>query len=231
MSYDFIKFFSINSTSWNLVHRFYSTISTSFSESLPKLQRRNPLPVTKRQVEIPLPKRKNQEKRQQLYRKIKTETKKTRKEMYSSYIYRMLKQVHQNTSQNCRKKTFYRWETGKKTAALSENKKKDRKTRKKTYSSYIYKVLKQVHQNASQSCRKKNPLPVITPTEKKKAGKKTAALSEDKKRNGKTKNETYSSYIYKVLKQVHSDTGISARAKSILNAFVNNILECCHRSV
>ncbi|KAI5826332.1 histone-fold-containing protein, partial [Schizophyllum commune Tattone D] len=36
---------------------------------------------------------------------------------------------------------------------------------------------------------------------------------------------TYSSYIYKVLKQVHPDTGISNKAMAILNSFVNDIFE------
>ncbi|KAK9355433.1 histone-fold-containing protein [Lipomyces doorenjongii] len=62
------------------------------------------------------------------------------------------------------------------------------------------------------------------PAEKKEAGKKTTAPSEKKKRT-KTRKETYSSYIYKVLKQVHPDTGISNRAMSILNSFVNDIFE------
>ena len=35
------------------------------------------------------------------------------------------------------------------------------------------------------------------PVEKKEAGKKTAAPSGDKKKNRKTRKETYSSYIYK----------------------------------
>ncbi|ETN45567.1 histone H2B [Exophiala xenobiotica] len=62
--------------------------------------------------------------------------------------------------------------------------------------------------------------------EKKEAGKKTAAApSGEKKKRGKTRKETYSSYIYKVLKQVHPDTGISNRAMSILNSFVNDIFE------
>ncbi|KAI1262030.1 histone H2B [Xylariaceae sp. FL1019] len=60
--------------------------------------------------------------------------------------------------------------------------------------------------------------------EKKDAGKKTAASGEKKKRT-KARKETYSSYIYKVLKQVHPDTGISNRAMSILNSFVNDIFE------
>ncbi|KAK5689263.1 histone H2B [Elasticomyces elasticus] len=64
------------------------------------------------------------------------------------------------------------------------------------------------------------------PAEKKEAGKKTAtAASGEKKKRGKTRKETYSSYIYKVLKQVHPDTGISTRAMSILNSFVNDIFE------
>ena len=37
--------------------------------------------------------------------------------------------------------------------------------------------------------------------------------------------ETYSTYIYKVLKQVHPDTGISRRAMSIMNSFINDTFE------
>ena len=47
----------------------------------------------------------------------------------------------------------------------------------------------------------------------------------DKKKKNKKRTETYSSYIYKVLKQVHPDTGISNKAMSILNSFVNDIFE------
>ncbi|KAK1766366.1 histone-fold-containing protein [Phialemonium atrogriseum] len=62
------------------------------------------------------------------------------------------------------------------------------------------------------------------PEKKDAAGKKTAATGDKKKRT-KARKETYSSYIYKVLKQVHPDTGISNRAMSILNSFVNDIFE------
>ncbi|CAD7702210.1 unnamed protein product, partial [Ostreobium quekettii] len=41
----------------------------------------------------------------------------------------------------------------------------------------------------------------------------------------KAKSETYKIYIYKVLKQVHPDTGISSKAMSIMNSFVNDIFE------
>jgi histone H2B len=54
------------------------------------------------------------------------------------------------------------------------------------------------------------------------AEKKTKDTSKSKK---KTRKETYSTYIYKVLKQVHPDTGISNKAMSIMNSFVNDIFE------
>ena len=41
----------------------------------------------------------------------------------------------------------------------------------------------------------------------------------------KKRKETYAIYIYKVLKQVHPDTGISSKAMSIMNSFVNDIFE------
>jgi len=55
-----------------------------------------------------------------------------------------------------------------------------------------------------------------------------AAASADgakKKSKKKSRKETYSSYIYKVLKQVHPDTGISNKAMLIMNSFVNDIFE------
>ncbi|KAF8547037.1 histone-fold-containing protein [Imleria badia] len=64
-----------------------------------------------------------------------------------------------------------------------------------------------------------------------KGAKKTAktaappAGGEEKKKRRKARKETYSSYIYKVLKQVHPDTGISNKAMAILNSFVNDIFE------
>ncbi|KAL0079703.1 histone H2B [Phycomyces blakesleeanus] len=50
-------------------------------------------------------------------------------------------------------------------------------------------------------------------------------VKADGKKKRVTRKETYSSYVYKVLKQVHPDTGISNKAMSILNSFVNDIFE------
>ncbi|GAA93698.1 uncharacterized protein L969DRAFT_53569 [Mixia osmundae IAM 14324] len=60
------------------------------------------------------------------------------------------------------------------------------------------------------------------------AAKKTAsktAPADGKKKRKTTRKETYSTYIYRVLKQVHPDTGISNKAMLILNSFVNDIFE------
>ena len=66
--------------------------------------------------------------------------------------------------------------------------------------------------------------PKVSSKGAKKAGKAKAVRSGDKKRKRKRK-ESYSIYIYKVLKQVHPDTGISSKAMSIMNSFVNDIFE------
>ena len=60
--------------------------------------------------------------------------------------------------------------------------------------------------------------------------KKTPAKKSEKKpktgeKKKKKRTESYSSYIYKVLKQVHPDTGISSKAMSIMNSFINDIFE------
>ncbi|XP_078409081.1 histone H2B 1/2-like [Cetorhinus maximus] len=57
----------------------------------------------------------------------------------------------------------------------------------------------------------------------KKALKKPAAKGGKKWR--RSRKESYSIYIYKVMKQVHPDTSISSKAMSIMNSFMNNIFE------
>ena len=48
---------------------------------------------------------------------------------------------------------------------------------------------------------------------------------EGKEKRWKKGGQTYNIYIYKVLKQVHPDTGISGKAMNIMNSFVNDIFE------
>eukprot|EP00743_Colponemidia_sp_Colp-15_P000740 GILK01000819.1.p1 GENE.GILK01000819.1~~GILK01000819.1.p1 ORF type:complete len:143 (-),score=42.06 GILK01000819.1:123-551(-) len=63
---------------------------------------------------------------------------------------------------------------------------------------------------------------------KEKAAKKPAKAGAGEKKDKKKKKrrtETFSIYIYKVLKQVHPDTGISKRSMSIMNSFINDLFE------
>ncbi|CAH9106409.1 unnamed protein product [Cuscuta epithymum] len=66
---------------------------------------------------------------------------------------------------------------------------------------------------------------------KPKAGKKlpkdagAAAAGDKKKKRTKKSVETYKIYIFKVLKQVHPDIGISSKAMGIMNSFINDIFE------
>ncbi|KFZ46923.1 Histone H2B 5, partial [Antrostomus carolinensis] len=60
------------------------------------------------------------------------------------------------------------------------------------------------------------------PAPKKKAVTKT---QKGDKKHRKSRKESYSIYMYKVLKQVHPDMGISSKAMGIMNSFVNDIFE------
>ncbi|OMJ13440.1 Histone H2B [Smittium culicis] len=54
---------------------------------------------------------------------------------------------------------------------------------------------------------------------------KTPKEAGERKPRRAARKETYSIYIFKVLKQVHPDLGISTKGMSILNSFVNDVFE------
>ena len=54
---------------------------------------------------------------------------------------------------------------------------------------------------------------------------KSSAKGEKKKSSRKRKTQSYKLYIYKVLKQVHPDTGISSKAMVVMDSLVNDIFE------
>ncbi|KAL3983002.1 Histone H2B.9 [Acanthocheilonema viteae] len=62
---------------------------------------------------------------------------------------------------------------------------------------------------------------------KEKVDEKKTNASEEKKRRRiqQKKKETYSVYVYRILKQVHPDIGISSKAMSIMNSFLNDVFE------
>ena len=58
-----------------------------------------------------------------------------------------------------------------------------------------------------------------------KSPKQKAAKGDKDKKKNRRRTESYASYIFKVLKQVHPNTGISKNAMSIMNSFINDIFE------
>eukprot|EP00172_Hildenbrandia_rubra_P001354 Plantae.Rhodophyta-Hildenbrandia_rubra.ctg18920.p1 GENE.Plantae.Rhodophyta-Hildenbrandia_rubra.ctg18920~~Plantae.Rhodophyta-Hildenbrandia_rubra.ctg18920.p1 ORF type:complete len:127 (-),score=28.61 Plantae.Rhodophyta-Hildenbrandia_rubra.ctg18920:183-563(-) len=63
------------------------------------------------------------------------------------------------------------------------------------------------------------------PVAEKRVAKKGMSSGAPEKKRKKKRSESYSIYIYKVLKQVHPDTGISSKAMSIMNSFVADLFE------
>ncbi|ESR42263.1 hypothetical protein WN944_003904 [Citrus x changshan-huyou] len=82
---------------------------------------------------------------------------------------------------------------------------------------------------AEKKPAEKKPVAEKAPAEKRpKAEKKISKDGggvEKKKRKLKKNVETYKIYIFKVLKQVHPDIGISSKAMGIMNSFINDIFE------
>ena len=59
-----------------------------------------------------------------------------------------------------------------------------------------------------------------------KSGKASArAPARTAPKRSKKRTESFSIYIFRVLKQVHEKTGISKRSMSIMNSFINDIFE------
>ncbi|KAJ5219782.1 histone-fold-containing protein [Penicillium chermesinum] len=72
----------------------------------------------------------------------------------------------------------------------------------------------------------KAPVAGKAPAEKKEAGKKTSAATGERRSAARpARRPTPLTSTRVILKQVHPDTGISTRAMSILNSFVNDIFE------
>merc|ERR1712193_321508 len=68
---------------------------------------------------------------------------------------------------------------------------------------------------------------IMGPKASGKSAKKVAKAQKSVPKEGKKsrRKESYAIYIYKVLKQVHPDTGVSSKAMSIMNSFVNDLFE------
>ena len=58
-----------------------------------------------------------------------------------------------------------------------------------------------------------------------KAARKTPKGGKGGKGTRRRRTESYSIYIYKVLKQVHPETGISQKGMAVMNSFINDIFD------
>ncbi|XP_078416578.1 histone H2B 5-like [Cetorhinus maximus] len=54
----------------------------------------------------------------------------------------------------------------------------------------------------------------------------TLVTKKSPKKQRKSRKQSYSTYMYRVLTQVHTPTRISAKATSIMNSFVVDVFEC-----
>ena len=70
---------------------------------------------------------------------------------------------------------------------------------------------------------KKAPSRPASPKKGARKGSKKRAAKASKRR--RSRKESYGIYIFKVLKQVHPDVGISGKAMNIMNSFVNDVFE------
>ncbi|TRZ10705.1 hypothetical protein HGM15179_016403 [Zosterops borbonicus] len=143
---------------------------------------------------------------------------------------------------------------GSKKAVTKTQKKGDKKrkrARKESYSIYVYKVLKQVHPDTGISSKAMSIMNSFVNDIFERIAGEASRLAHYNKRSTITSREiqtavrlllpgelakhavsegtkavtNYSIYVYKVLKQVHPDTGISSKAMGIMNSFVNDIFE------
>ena len=57
------------------------------------------------------------------------------------------------------------------------------------------------------------------------AKKATKAAAKVRAPRHKKRVESFAVYIYRVLKQVHPETGISKKSMSIMNSFINDVFE------
>ena len=69
-----------------------------------------------------------------------------------------------------------------------------------------------------KSPKKGSPTKKGSPKKGGKRGKKAV-------KRRRTRRETYGGYIYRVLKQVHPDVRISNKAMSVMNCFLNDLLQ------
>jgi histone H2B len=72
---------------------------------------------------------------------------------------------------------------------------------------------------------KKSPAAETTQAKKTVKTVKSRAKGGEEKKRSRRRQETFALYIYKVLKQVHPEIGISRKAMNIMNSFINDTFD------
>lgn len=98
--------------------------------------------------------------------------------------------------------------------------------RKATRSPPIVSAAKETNSIVQSSSKNKTVINIISKSSdaliKKTSKGKLGAINEKRK---KKQVQTFNTYIYKVLKQVHNDTGISKKSMEIMNSFLMDLYE------
>ncbi|ROL44183.1 Histone H2B [Anabarilius grahami] len=161
---------------------------------------------------------------------------KTRKESYAIYVYKVLKQVHPDTGisskamgiMNSFVNDIFERIAGESSRLAHYNKRSTITSREIQTAVRLLlpgELAKHAVSEGTKAVTNIMPEPAKSAPKKgsKKAVTKTAGKGGKKRR--KSRKESYAIYVYKVLKQVHPDTGISSKAMGIMNSFVNDIFE------
>merc|ERR1712110_468435 len=82
-----------------------------------------------------------------------------------------------------------------------------------------------LHRSEENTRNSQNQYAAKKAVQAQKAVSKGAPGRKKGSKGSKRRKESYAIDIYKVLKQVHPDTGVSSKAMSIMNSFVNDIFE------
>ncbi|KAK7801627.1 hypothetical protein U0070_027581, partial [Myodes glareolus] len=157
--------------------------------------------------------------------------KRSRKESYSVYVYKVLKQVHPDTGisskamgiMNSFVNDIFERIAGEASRLAHYNKRSTITSREIQTAVRLLlpgELAKHAVSEGTKAPAKSAPAP-------KKGSKKavTKVQKKDGKKRKRSRKESYSVYVYKVLKQVHPDTGISSKAMGIMNSFVSDIFE------
>ncbi|XP_047588713.1 histone H2B type 1-N isoform X3 [Lutra lutra] len=163
--------------------------------------------------------------------------KRSRKESYSVYVYKVLKQVHPDTGisskamgiMNSFVNDIFERIAGE-ASRLAHYNKRSTITSREIQTAVRLLLPGELAKHAVSEGTKavtNMPEPSKSAPVPKKGSKKavTKAQKKDGKKRKRSRKESYSVYVYKVLKQVHPDTGISSKAMGIMNSFVNDIFE------